>query len=109
LSEAGFSVLDAEDGNQALSIVARGQRVDVVLTDVAMPDLGGRELAQRLSPLLPGVPVIFMSGYTDNDLTRRGLLEAGIPFLEKPFSPQDLARVVQAVLHGSRPQPSATS
>jgi DNA-binding response OmpR family regulator len=50
-----------------------------------------------------------MSGYTDDDLTRRGLLEAGIPFLEKPFSPQDLARVVQAVLHGSRHQPSATS
>jgi CheY-like chemotaxis protein len=101
--------MDAEDGHEALSIVARDQRIDVVLTDVAMPDLGGRELAQRLSPLLPGVPVIFMSGYTDDDLTRRGLLEAGIPFLEKPFSPQDLARVVQAVVHGSRPQPSATS
>ena len=109
LTEAGFSVLDAEDGHQALAIVARDQRIDVVLTDVAMPDLGGRELAQRLTPLLPGVPIIFMSGYTDDDLTRRGLLDAGIPFLEKPFSPQDLARVVQDVLHGVPTQPTATS
>jgi two-component system, cell cycle sensor histidine kinase and response regulator CckA len=109
LTEAGFSVMDAEDGHEALSIVARDQRIDVVLTDVAMPDLGGRELARRLSPLLPGVPVIFMSGYTDDDLTRRGLLEAGIPFLEKPFSPQALARVVQDVLDGTPSHPTATS
>ena len=109
LTEAGFSVMEAEDGHEALSIVARDQRIDVVLTDVAMPDLGGRELARRLSPLLPGVPVIFMSGYTDDDLTRRGLLEAGIPFLEKPFSPQALARVVQDVLDGTPSHPTATS
>ena len=109
LTEAGFSVLDAEDGHQALAIVARDQRIDLVLTDVAMPDLGGRELAQRLSHLLPGVPIIFMSGYTDDDLTRRGLLDSGIPFLEKPFSPQDLARLVQDVLHGVPTQSTATS
>ncbi len=108
LIEAGFSVLDAEDGHQALAIAAR-QPIDVVLTDVAMPELGGRELAQRLSQLLPGLPLIFMSGYTDDDLTRRGLLEAGIPFLEKPFSPQDLARVVKDVLQGAPSQPTATS
>lgn len=109
LTEAGFSVLDAEDGHQALALVARQQRIDVVLTDVAMPEFSGRELAQRLSALRPGLPVIFMSGYTDDDLTRRGLLEAGIPFLEKPFSPQDLARVVQDVLHGAPSQPTTTS
>ena len=109
LTEAGYSVLDAEDGQQALAIVARNQRIDAVLTDVAMPDLGGRELAQQLSTVLPGVPVIFMSGYTDDDLTRRGLLEAGIPFLEKPFSPQDLARAVRDVLDGAPTHPTATS
>ena len=109
LTEAGFSVLDAEDGHQALALVARHQHIDVVVTDVAMPEFGGRELAQRLSGLKPGLPIIFMSGYTDDDLTRRGLLDAGIPFLEKPFSPQDLARVVQDVLHGAPSQPTATS
>jgi two-component system, cell cycle sensor histidine kinase and response regulator CckA len=54
------------------------------------------------------LPIIFMSGYTDDDLTRRGLLERGIPFLEKPFSPQDLTRLVQDVLHGAY-HPTSTS
>jgi two-component system, cell cycle sensor histidine kinase and response regulator CckA len=109
LTEAGFSVLDAEDGQQALAIVARQQPIDLVLTDVAMPEFGGRELAQRLSRLKPDLPIIFMSGYTDDDLTRRGLLDAGIPFLEKPFSPQDLTRLVQDVLQAVPSHPTATS
>jgi two-component system, cell cycle sensor histidine kinase and response regulator CckA len=108
LTEAGFSVLDAEDGHQALALIARHQNVDVVLTDVAMPEFGGRELAQRLTQLRPGLPIIFMSGYTDDDLTRRGLLDRGIPFLEKPFSPQDLARVIQDTLHGIPSHPTPT-
>jgi PAS domain S-box-containing protein len=109
LAEAGFSVLDAEDGHQALAIVARQEAIDVVLTDVAMPVFGGRELAQRLSQLRPGLPIIFMSGYTDDDLARRGLLDAGIPFLEKPFSPEDLARMVEDILQAGPSQRTTTS
>jgi PAS domain S-box-containing protein len=109
LTEAGFSVLDAEDGHQALDLVARHQAIDLVLTDVAMPEFGGRELAERLSRLKPGLPIIFMSGYTDDDLTRRGLLDRGIPFLEKPFSPQDLARIVQDALQGAPSHPAPAS
>jgi nitrogen-specific signal transduction histidine kinase/ActR/RegA family two-component response regulator len=109
LAEAGFSVLDAEDGHQALAIVARQEAIDVVLTDVAMPVFGGRELAQRLSHLRPGLPIIFMSGYTDDDLARRGLLDAGIPFLEKPFSPEDLARMVEDILQAGPSQRTTTS
>jgi two-component system, cell cycle sensor histidine kinase and response regulator CckA len=109
LTEAGYSVLDAEDGHQALALLAKDQTIDVVLTDVAMPELGGRELAQRLSTVRPGMPVIFMSGYTDDDLTRRGLLDAGIPFLEKPFSPEDLTRLVHDVLTAAPSQSSLSS
>ncbi len=98
LSSAGFDVLEAANGLEALVLIAEHEWVDAVLTDLAMPELGGQELAHRLSELRPGLPVIFMSGYTDDDLTRRGLLEAGIPYLEKPFSPEALARMMRAVL-----------
>jgi PAS domain S-box-containing protein len=103
LTDVGFEVLDAEDGLQALELLSQQRPVDVVLTDLAMPELGGRELAQQLSRMRPGLPVIFMSGYADDDLTHRGLLEAGVPFLEKPFSPLALVRMVQDVLDSISP------
>jgi CheY-like chemotaxis protein len=108
LADAGFNVLEARDGYHALALVEQQKHIDVVLTDLAMPELGGRELAQRLAAIRPGLPVIFMSGYTDDDLTRRGLLEAGAPYLEKPFSPQDLARMVADVLRSLPARPSMT-
>ncbi len=98
LAEAGFGVLEAANGREALALIKEHGSVEAVLTDVAMPEIGGQELAQRLSELHPDLPVIFMSGYTDDDLTRRGLLEAGIPFLEKPFSPAALTRMMRSVL-----------
>ena len=103
LSEAGFDVLEAANGREALALIEEHQSIDAVLTDLAMPELGGQELAQRLSELRPGLPVIFMSGYADDDLTRRGLLEAGIPYLEKPFTPEALARMVRSVLSSAAP------
>ena len=110
LTEAGFEVLDAADGRQALELLSQQGPVDVVLTDLAMPELGGRELAQQVSRIRPGLPVVFMSGYADDDLTRRGLLEAGVPFLEKPFSPLALVRMVQDVLDSISPaRPSLRS
>ncbi len=102
LTDAGFEVLDAGDGNEALRTLAQHRQIDLVITDLAMPELGGRELAQRLSQSRPDLPIIFMSGYTDDDLARRGLLEAGVLFLEKPFSPQVLVRIVQEVLDSSK-------
>jgi CheY-like chemotaxis protein len=98
LADAGFEVLEAANGREALDLIAEHDAVEVVLTDLAMPELGGQELAQRLSALRPGLPVIFMSGYTDDDLIRRGLLDAGIPYLEKPFSPDALTRIIRTVL-----------
>ena len=72
--------------------------VDLVLTDVVMPILNGRELAERLASERPRLRVLFMSGYTDDDVIRRGLLDPGAPFLQKPFMPADLARKVREVL-----------
>ena len=100
LLEAGFQVLEAGDGREALTLAGQHDGIDVVLTDLAMPEIGGRELARHLAQTRPGLPIIFMSGYTDDDLARRGLLEAGHPFLEKPFSPSDLAKKISEVLDG---------
>ncbi|MEP7228043.1 MAG: response regulator [Gemmatimonadales bacterium] len=103
LAEAGFEVLEAANGREALVLIMDHEEVDAVLTDLAMPELGGQELARRLSELRPGLPVIFMSGYTDDDLTRRGLLARGMPYIEKPFSPEALGRMLRAVLSPAAP------
>jgi two-component system, cell cycle sensor histidine kinase and response regulator CckA len=69
-----------------------------LLTDVIMPGLSGRELAIRLAPLRPETRVIYMSGYTDDAITRHGVLEAGLVYIQKPFTPELLARKVREVL-----------
>jgi CheY-like chemotaxis protein len=101
LVEAGFQVREAANGEDALKLAAREPRLDAVLTDLAMPVIGGRELARRLQAQQPGLPIIFMSGYTDDEVVRRGLLERGVPFLEKPFSPELLARTLREVIEGA--------
>jgi CheY-like chemotaxis protein len=104
LAEAGFGVCEAANGQEALSVAAAEPRLDAVLTDLAMPVIGGLELARRLQEQRPGLPVVFMSGYTDDEVVRRGLLERGVPFLEKPFSPELLARTLQQLLQRARPE-----
>jgi two-component system, cell cycle sensor histidine kinase and response regulator CckA len=98
LSDVGFQVLEAADGQAALEVAAGEAQLDAVLTDLAMPGIGGRELARRLWETRPGLPIVFMSGYTDDVVNRRGLLESGVPFLEKPLSPETLARKMRQVL-----------
>jgi two-component system, cell cycle sensor histidine kinase and response regulator CckA len=99
LAAQGYAVLEAENGADALEVLARADGpVDLVLTDVVMPILNGRELAERLAAERPRLRVLFMSGYTDDDVVRRGLLDPGAPFLQKPFVPADLARKVREVL-----------
>lgn len=93
LAEVGHRVLEACDGREALTVLARaGRGVDLVLTDVAMPGMGGRELADRLHLARPDVRVIFMSGYADDEIVRRGLLGPDQPFIQKPFTPAALVR-----------------
>jgi DNA-binding response OmpR family regulator len=71
---------------------------DLVITDVVLPGMSGGWLAEQLSQALPGLPMLFMSGFTDEEVMRRGLLAAGRPFLQKPFAPAELAREVRRVL-----------
>ncbi len=88
LRDAGFGVEVGRDGEEALEIlVRRGSRISALVTDVVMPHMGGRELARRLRERWPEVPVLFMSGYTNEEVTRRGLLAEGEAFIQKPFSP----------------------
>src|SRR5664279_3093615 len=97
LKEYGYRVIPAANAGEALLLCQR-ERVDLVLTDVVMPNVSGRELAERLEKLQPGIKVLFMSGYTDNVIEQRGVLEKGAGFIQKPFSPEELARKVRAVL-----------
>jgi CheY-like chemotaxis protein len=101
LREQGYTVLEAKHGLDALEQVERNhQRIDLVISDVVMPELSGRELGTRLAVLRPELPVLYMSGYTGDDVIQRGLLEPGVPFQQKPFTPEGLARKVREMLDG---------
>ncbi len=104
LREQGYHVLEARHGKEALDRVQRDrQSIDLVISDVVMPELNGRELGSRLAVLQPDLPVLYMSGYTGDDVIQRGLLEPGVPFQQKPFTPEGLARKVREMLDGRRP------
>ncbi len=98
LQNNGYTVLEAENGQEALRVVGQGEPVDLVLTDVVMPLLGGRDLAEQVVTLLPGVKVLYMSGYTDDTGIRTGVLESENEFLQKPFTTVALLEKVREVL-----------
>lgn len=99
LQKRGYTLLQARRGSEALSIAQQHEgTIDLLLTDVVMPYMSGRELAEQLKTQRPQMKVIFMSGYTDDTVVRHGLLTAEIEFLLKPFSPDVLASKVREVL-----------
>jgi CheY-like chemotaxis protein len=99
LRECGYVVLEAADGREALEIVeSQGGRVNLIVADVVMPVLGGREMAARLAERWPDIPVLFTSGYTGLDVVSRGLLDEGREFLQKPLAPEALARKVREMV-----------
>jgi DNA-binding response OmpR family regulator len=99
LIRQGYQVLDAADGAEALILSARfSGEIALLLTDVVMPRMSGRDLATELEHTRPNMRVLFMSGYTDNAIVRNGVLETGLFFLQKPITPNILARKVRHVL-----------
>ena len=99
LEQAGYRTIRTSNADEALAVVhADPRRVHLVLTDVVMPGLSGRALRERLHAVAPELPVVFMSGYAGDEVLDRGLVSAGDPFIEKPFTPQALAERVRAVL-----------
>ena len=99
LETLGYRVLEAENGQDALRLFNVGrEKIDLLLTDVVMPDMSGREVAEALQSLDPDLRVLFHSGYTDDTVVRRGILRAEVAFLKKPFTLDSLARKVREVL-----------
>ena len=104
LRECGYSVLEASDGHEALKLLeAETRRLSLIVTDVVMPDMGGREMALQIAKRRPDVPVLFTSGYTGLDVVHRGLLEEGREFLQKPLVPETLARKVREMVDARTP------
>lgn len=99
LRGAGYTLLVASNGAEALEMVAsRPRPLDLLLTDVVMPRMGGKELADRLHARWAGLKILFMSGYAEDAITSHGVVLAGMRLLEKPFSPDDLLRAVRTAV-----------
>jgi two-component system, cell cycle sensor histidine kinase and response regulator CckA len=99
LSRHGYGVITAEGGEDALRLAdEHRQSIRLLLTDIMMPGMNGVEVAAGVSRILPQVQVFYMSGYADQDLIRQGLLKPGTHFLQKPFTPKELADRVAEIL-----------
>ena len=109
LERQGYHVLEAADGPGALALSEKhGGPIHLLLTDVLMPEMSGRELADRLILLRPETRVLFMSGHTENAIVHHGVLQEGIAFLQKPFRYEALVRKVRERLDAARDLPLGT-
>ena len=100
LRDQGYTVLEAANGHEALSVAQEhaGEEIHLLLTDVVMPLMGGRELAERLKQIHPETRALYLSGYADDDIIGQCMLEPGTAFMQKPFTTAALPRTVRELL-----------
>ncbi len=99
LTASGYTVLSAANGDEALAMVHKHtERINLLITDMVMPLMGGRELADHFSALQSGMRILFMSGYTDNAIVHHGVLQPGVKFIQKPFSMSEFMRKIRETL-----------
>jgi PAS domain S-box-containing protein len=104
LERQGYRVLESRNGRDALALATEyGDQIHLILTDVVMPELSGRGFVERLTAMRPEAAVIYMSGYTDDEVLRRGMLDPGSLFIQKPFEPNVLLRMVRDALNRGTP------
>jgi len=99
LKSLNYNIIEASNGVEALKLVKRnGIKLDLLITDVIMPEMGGKELAEEIAKFIPGIKILFTSGYTDNHIVRSGRLAKGTNFLQKPFSMKDISNKIRLIV-----------
>ena len=101
LRDLGYTVVQASDANEALALLEAQPRVDLLFTDIVMPDMNGRKLADEALRRRPDLKVLYTTGYTRNAIVHNGMLDADVAFLPKPFTYEQLALKVRQVLEGA--------
>lgn len=103
LRRSGYLVLEADNGREALARAASAPAIHALLTDLVMPEMGGSELINRLRQTHPELPIVVMSGYTEDEAVRRGIIEHDVQFLAKPFTPRELLQKLNETTSGAAP------
>jgi CheY-like chemotaxis protein len=99
LKDLGYTVIEAINGKKALEILTQnGTKIDLIVTDLIMPEMNGKEMAVEVEKILPEVRILFTSGYAEDHIVQSGSLDKGVDFLQKPYSIQTLAKKVREVL-----------